>query len=249
VSITRADLLAIEEAAVRGWPAPQSAVIDGWVWRYASGGSTRANSVATLAFSGKNLDAAIDEVERRYRELGAPVQFTVCDVSAPADLDAALAARGYARGAEHVTMAKRVEAPPRSSAAAVEIGAEPAAQWMEVYLSGLTPDRRPVAGRLLAGLPQGRMYFGAYRDGRLVTSGLSIADGEVASVQCMATLPQAQRQGGAREVLGAIERWAARQGCRLLYLQTGGDNAAARSLYAKCGFFVAGRYHVRSLTA
>jgi GNAT superfamily N-acetyltransferase len=105
-----------------------------------------------------------------------------------------------------------------------------------------------VAPRILAGLPRHRMYFGCARQGRLASSGLSIADGQFASVQCMATVQGAQRQGAARAILAAIEAWATSQGCATLYLQTGADNAAAISLYESCGFELAGRYHTRVLT-
>lgn len=246
MGVSRSELLAIEEAAVRGWPALHAATIDGWVWRHTSGGSVRANSVAALSYIGPDVEAAIDEVARRYRGAGAPPRFTVSEVSMPADLDARLAARGYIRGDDHVTMAKRIEPRP-APADGVEVGAEPTPQWMEVYLSGLSEDRRGVAPRILAGLPARRMYFGCQRAGEILASGLSIADGNLASVQCMATLPEAQRQGCAHSVLAAIECWAARQGCDLLYLQTGADNAPARALYTRCGFFLAGRYHTRVL--
>jgi len=244
--VDRAELLAIEKAAVSGWPALQSAVIDGWVWRHTSGGSVRANTVAALGFTGSDVEAAITGVERRYRAVGAPPRFTVSEVSVPADLDARLVARGYLRGDDHVTMAKRLE-PCSMPADAIEVGTAPSPEWMDVYLCGLSLDRRGVAPRILAGLPARRMYFACRRSGKIVSSGLSIADGSLASVQCMATRPEAQRQGCARSVLAAIEYWAARQGCELLYLQTGADNAAAQALYRHCGFFLAGRYHTRVL--
>lgn len=244
MSVGCAELLAIEEAAVRSWPALNSATVDGWVWRHTTGGSVRANTVAALAFTGSNVDAAISEIERRYHAAGAPSRFTVSQVSAPADLDQRLAARGYVRGDDHVTMAKRVTA-RAAPADVMELGAAPDEKWMAVYLSGLTPDRRGVAPRILAGLPAPRMYFACRRAGRTVASGLSIADGALASVQCMATLPDAQRQGCAQSVLAAIEAWAGAQGASLLYLQTSADNEPAQALYRRAGFFLAGRYHTR----
>jgi N-acetylglutamate synthase len=246
MSIDRAELLAIEQAAVRGWPALNSARVDGWQWRHTSGGSVRANTVAALSFTGLDVQAAITEVERRYCAVGAPSRFTISEVSEPADLDDRLAARGYVRGNDHVTLAKPIGAcamPPD----VIEIGADPDPEWMEVYLSGLTADRRGVAPRVLAGLPMPRMVFACRRMGRTVGSGLTIADGVLASVQCMATLPEAQRQGCAQSVLAAIECWAAARGCSLLYLQTGADNDAAQAVYRRCGFFPVGRYHTRVL--
>jgi hypothetical protein len=207
MGVSRARLLAIEEAAVRSWPALQRMPIDGWLWRCTSGGSVRANTVATLAFSGADVEGAIDKAERLYRTAGAPPRFTISEVSTPSDLDQRLAARCYQRGDDHVTMAKSVSA-SIALPDVVALGAEPTSDWMAVYLSGLTEDRRGVAPRILAGLPPHRMYFACVRQGRPVSSGLSIADGQFASVQCMATLQGAQRQGGARTVLAAIEGWA-----------------------------------------
>jgi GNAT superfamily N-acetyltransferase len=247
MTVSRAELLAIEQAAVRGWPALQSALIDGWVWRQTSGGSVRANTVAALKFTGSDVEAAIEEIERRYRAMSAPPRFTISEVSAPSDLDDRLAARGYIRGDDHVTMAKRVTIcgmPPDT----IATGTVPTEDWLEVYLSGLSPDRRGIAPSILAGLPETRMYFACRRLEKIVGSGLSIADGDLASVQCMATLPAHQRQGCAQSVLAAIECWAMKRGCRLLYLQTGADNSAAQALYSRCGFSLAGRYHTRVLS-
>ena len=229
---------------MHSWPALETADVDGWLWRYASGGSQRANSASTLAFHGTDFDFAVREAERRYRAKGTPCRFTVTEVSKPADLDARLAAMGYTRGAEHVTMAKEI-AGPVCMPADVALFADPTPEWLAVYLAGLTPDRRGVAPTILAGLPARRYYFSCHRSGAVVGSGLSIADGALASVQCMATLERARRQGCARAVLSAIEAWAAAQGCTHLYLQAEAANAAAIALYEGCGFHVAGRYHLR----
>jgi ribosomal protein S18 acetylase RimI-like enzyme len=245
--MSRQLLAEMEAAAVRSWPALETARLDGWLWRYASGGSLRANSVATLAFCSTDFEAAVLEAERRYRANGALCRLTVTDVSEPGDIDARLAALGYARGADHVTMAKQVGAAGSGGGASVDVAmsADPRPEWLSVYLSGLAPNRREVAPAILAGLPAHRAYFLCRRAGAVVGSGLSVADGHLASVQCMATLANARRRGCAKAVLAAIEAWAATQGCTHLYLQAEAANTAAIALYEGCGFRVAGRYHVR----
>jgi len=236
----------IERAAVAGWPALETEFVDGWLWRHASGGSTRANSVAALAYSGADIEASVARIEALYRSRRAPVRFTISEVSEPAGLDGVLARRGYAHGDDHVTMAKPVAA-RRATATklAIETSDRPSAGWLAAYLSGLSASRRDVAPRILAGLPRAAIYASAMRAGEVVASGLSIADGAVASVQCMATLPAAQRQGAATAILAAIERQAAAAGCRALYLQTGAGNDAAIALYRRFGFAVISRYHTR----
>jgi ribosomal protein S18 acetylase RimI-like enzyme len=236
---------AIEAAAVRSWPALETAHLDGWLWRYASGGSLRANSVATLSFRGTDVDAAVREAERRYGASDAPCRFTITEVSEPADIDARLAALGYERGEPHVTMAKAIGA-AGASPADVVLTSDPTPEWLAVYLSGLAPNRLQVAPAILAGLPARRAFFSCRRAGAVAGSGLSVADGHLASVQCMATLASARRQGCARTVLRAIEAWAGSQRCTHLYLQAEAANASAIALYEAVGFAVAGRYHVRT---
>jgi N-acetylglutamate synthase len=243
--ISRELVAGIEAAAVRSWPAPETVDIDGWLWRYASGGSFRANSVSTLAFHGADVDAAVREAERRYAAQGAPCRFTVTEASEPGDIDVRLAALGYARGDEHVTMAKPIAASALAPAD-VTLSAGSSPEWLAVYLAGLSPDRRQVAPAILAGLPAHRTFLACRRAGTVIGSGLSVADGAFASVQCMATLAGARRRGAARAVLTAIEAWAAAQGCTHLYLQAESANAAALPLYEAVGFRVAGRYHVRT---
>lgn len=223
---------------------PGSRHVGGWLWRYASGGSFRANSVSTLTFTRTDADAAVRNAESRYRAQGAPCLFTITEVSQPGDLGARLAAMGYGRGEDHATMAKEI-AGSRLSPADVEVSAGPTPGWLAVYLSGLTPDRREIAPAILAGLPANRCYFSCRRGGAVVGSGLSVRDGGLASVQCMATVASARRQGCAQAVLSAIEVWAAGQGCTHLYLQVETANADALALYEGFGFHVAGRYHVR----
>jgi ribosomal protein S18 acetylase RimI-like enzyme len=237
-------LLAVEQAAVRSWPALETAAIDGWLWRYASGGSQRANSVSALAFTGADVEAAVREAERRYRASGAQAWFTVTEVSAPGDLDTRLAALGYLRSHDHVTMVKEV-AVGAAIPEGIELSGEPTPEWMAVYLTGLSDNRRAIAPTILAGLPMPRTFIACRRQGAVVGSGLTVPDGDVASVQCMATLPAARRAGSARRVLAAIETEAARRGCRLLYLQTECANTPAVALYESFGFRVGGRYHLR----
>jgi N-acetylglutamate synthase len=235
----------IEAAAVRGWPALETTLLDGWLWRHSTGGSIRANSVAALVYQGSDVEVSINQVEALARGGATAACFTISDVSQPADLDARLDRRGYVRGSDHVTLAKRV-VPTTMMPAAATRASDPSDRWMTVYLSGLSGDRRGAAPDILKRLPPTAIYIGALIDHRLTSCGLTIPDGTLASVQCMATHPGARRRGGAQIVLAAIEANAAACGINALYLQTGADNIAARNLYAGIGYEVIGSYHTRT---
>jgi ribosomal protein S18 acetylase RimI-like enzyme len=240
----------IERAAVRGWPALETADIDGWLARASSGGSVRANSVSALDYVGRDLDASIAMVLTFYRSRVARPRFTITEVSQPDGLDDELAARGWTRAGDHLTMAKGVDESSEDAGRvprglAIVRHEQPTPDWFAVYLEGLTGDRRAVAPRIVEAVPVPRCFFSAVREGQVIASGLSVLDGGVASVQCMATLPEARRTGAARAVLEAIEGYAREGGARRLYLQADAGNVAAITLYESIGFAVAGRYHTR----
>jgi ribosomal protein S18 acetylase RimI-like enzyme len=177
----------------------------------------------------------------------------VTDVSEPQGLDEMLAARGWTRQGDHLTMAKTI-APAcvsevNPSTVTIVRHQAPTPDWYRVYLEGLSENRRAVAPKLVDRVPKPLGFFSAVRAGRVIASGLSVLDGAVSSVQCMATLPEARRSGAARAVLAAIEDFAREGGARRLYLQADAENTAAIALYRRVGFEVAGYYHTRELAA
>ena len=234
MQMTADDLRRIERLHVRAWPAFETADINGWLWRYSGGGSQRANSVSTVDFSGADPATALDEVEARYRARNAPVRLHTYDLSAPAGLVDLLQRRGYRGGETTLTMAKPVSAsdPP----ADVEVAALPNAEWQQVYLGAISENRRSVNAKILGAVPQPCGFFSCRRGRQVISSGLCVADGDFAVIECMATRAEARRQGGAEAVLRSLEAWAAERGVKTLALQAVADNAAAIPLYVRFGF-------------
>jgi GNAT superfamily N-acetyltransferase len=231
---TADDIRAIERLHVRAWPALATADVAGWLWRCSGGGSQRANSVSTVQFLGDDAAAAIAEVEARYRARGALPRFHTFDLTAPSGLPDLLQRRGYVESETTVTMAKLAAAQP--SPADVDIADKADAEWREVYLAALTENRRAINARILDAIPQPRAWFSCRRNGRVISTGLCVADDAYAVVECMATRAEARRQGGAAAVLAGIEAWAAARGVRVLALQAVAVNAPAIALYRGFGF-------------
>jgi len=247
MDLTRDDLRRMERLHVRAWPAFETALVDGWLWRYSGGGSQRANSVSTIDFTGSDPIAALSEIERRYAAKAARAQIHTFGAGAPSGLDAVLAARGYAGGETTVTMFKRVR--PVASPEDVTISDVADEEWRTVYLGAITENRRAVNRRILETIPAPRAFFSCRRDGRAVSTALCVADGDCAVVECVATRQDARRQGRAASIMGALEAWAGQQGARLLGLQVVETNRAARTLYERLGFVdgTVNRFWVRAL--
>jgi GNAT superfamily N-acetyltransferase len=245
MDIPRQALVAIERAAVRAWPALETADIDGWLWRCTGGGSQRANSVATLDFAGTDVEAAIAEAERRYRARGVRPMFQVCDLSAPADLADRLQARGYRVQEPCTTLAKVISS--REAPADVEIATSAGEPWLGVYLAGVSESRRPLAPRILAGVPAPRAFFLLRRDGEPISAALGVVAHGVVIAECVATLAAFRRRGGSARIMTALEAWGARHGATIAALQAVADNAPAQALYARLDYHRVGSYHYRVL--
>jgi len=234
LQLTADDVRAIERLHVRAWPALETANVHGWLWRCSGGGSQRANSVSTVQFSGGDPAAALDDVEARYRARGAAPRFHTFDLTAPSELPEVLQARGYVGSETTITMAKPAAA--REPPTDVDVVDHASAQWREVYLDAITENRRAINTKILAAIPRPRAWFACRRGGQVISTGLCVADGAFAVVECMATRTEARRQGAAAAVLAGIEAWAAARGVRALALQAVAANAPAVALYGRAGF-------------
>ena len=245
MNVSRQTLLAIERAAVRAWPALETAEIDGWLWRYTGGGSQRANSVSPLTFTGADAEATITEMERRYRARGAPSMFQICDINAPADLDDRLARRGYRLQEPCTALAKEIA--PRELPPDIEIASSVSDPWLSVYLPGITESRRQIAPRILAGVPAPRAFFLLRSHGEPMSAALGVVAHGVVVAECVATRVEFRRNGGSARIMTALEAWGTKQGATIAALQAVAANAPAQALYAKLDYRPIGGYHYRVL--
>jgi GNAT superfamily N-acetyltransferase len=243
--LTRAEIAAIERAAVYAWPAHEMADIEGWLFRYSGGGSKRANATSALAFTGRDVERTIDRIERLYAERGAPAQFQVPGaLTSPPDLDDRLAARGYHIDDPVTTMAMRLGATVALTKD-VAVRAQADAAWLAVYVPNLSEDRRAAAPGIVAGVPQPRAFFSVVRDGATIATGLGVVHAGAVVCECIGTRPDQRRSGAAVAIMRAIETWGAGQGAAVSGLQVVTANTPAVRLYEKLGYIAVNGYHYR----
>jgi N-acetylglutamate synthase len=238
--ISREDRLRMERAHVAAWPALNTAVVDGWLWRSSGGGSQRANSVSTIDYDGADPEAAIARAEARYNTCGQPARFQTFDETSPPGLSELLQKRGYTQGEPTTTMFKRIEI--SNAIPDVEIRDHAWADWLAVYLGEITENRRSANTLILDRIPHPRAFFGYHVGGELVATALCVVNFGCAVIECVATRADARRRGAARLVLTALEHWAtqhatsAQQSVDWLGLQVASGNAPAEALYQRLGF-------------
>jgi GNAT superfamily N-acetyltransferase len=251
------------------WPAPVRAEAGGWILRHAGGVTKRANSVLPLG-DREDLAGAVEEAEKFYAALGLPCVFSIGS-GAAAGLDAELERRGYRLADPTLVMtapvagavpAAGVETAVETAVetvgeASMEGGAEvedaPSERWLRTWWAvdggrhrdmdrhGATGEvpARAWAERVLTGVPAGYLLMGEGAVGR------AVPQGEWLGIYCMAVEPHLRRRGLGTAVLRALIAWGREQGADRAYLLVTTANVAARTLYERAGFAVAGRYHYR----
>jgi N-acetylglutamate synthase len=268
---TAADVIAVELAADEAWPAPVQDRLGDWRLRSAGGWTGRANSALPIGDPDRPLDEAIDAVERWYAARDQPAMINV-PLPLAAPVGVALDERGWSNRPPVLVQAARLArvlaaAPPHPDLPAVELAPAPSAAWLEIASArkgGPAPGPEnaraagiPAAARhLLTAVDQVRfahVYADAPRSGGQRRSGdlMAIARGTVTGqgrwlgLVLVEVVPEARRQGLARQVIGALARWAADLGATDAFLQVEERNAAAVGLYGRLGFSTHHTYSTR----
>jgi ribosomal protein S18 acetylase RimI-like enzyme len=226
-----------------GWAAPERARVGGWDVRFAAGVTKRANSAWPAAGAGAPLSGdQVGAIEQLYRARGIVPAFQLC----PADDAAArlLVGRGYTVADDTAIMTARI-AESWAVAPQVLLAAEPSAEWLATWWA---VDGRgggaelEVAQQILAGTPA--LYGSVSSGGRVVSvARLALVD-TWGGLYCVATLPEARRQGFSALVIETLLAAARDEhGVQDAWLQVLASNSGAQALYAsRFGFAEADRY-------
>ena len=173
-------------------------------------------------------------------------------------LDALLDRQGFSRQSETLVMALPGSGDGRGGPGhsdpghtGAEMAHEPSAEWTDLWWSvdgRGGPGQQAIALRILTGCPS---LYAMVRDdaGRPAAVGrLAVPPGGPegwGGLYCMATRPDARRQGHAGRVVRALLDEGSAQGLAGYWLLVMASNAPARELYARAGFREAARYTYR----
>jgi GNAT superfamily N-acetyltransferase len=241
----RASLL--EALAARAWPALEQERIDGWLLRRTpSVGRRRLNSALPLGGG----DAALETVERFYRDRSTAAIVQVAPAEELSALDGELGERGWRLdGPTDILAATTGDVlglAPASSEISVSMRPVVDRRWLQAWIAAEgRPDANETYACVLAHIPPPAAFAIAELEGRAAGVGLAVCERGWSGVFCMATEPAARRRGVARAILRALTEWSRAQDASGLYLQVECDNAPARALYAAMGFARSHGYHFR----
>jgi GNAT superfamily N-acetyltransferase len=229
---------ALDAALAATWPAAGTRRIGPVTLHDGAGGGKRV-SAATL--DGPLDPSALAAAEAAMQAEGRAPLFRVR--AGQGDLDAWLAARGYATVDPtrfYTAPAAALARPPRPISL---FGLWPplAIQrqlWAE---AGIGPARMAIMERTAPP----KAAFIARVDNRAAGVGFCALHGTIAMLHALEVLPGVRRKGVGRLMVTGIAHWAQTQGAPTLALAVTEGNVAARALYETLGMRDAGGYHYR----
>lgn len=244
----------IEDAGLNASAPPQQFWLDGWIVRTSPGKARRARCINAVAAGRLPLEQKLALAAALYRDAGLPMVLRITRFTAPADLDAQLAARGW----EHVDTTQVMVRPDVVElGAAADAPAPPGLRWARLdgaayadavgALRASPPEQRRAHAERLALSPvryEGHALCRA-DDGQVLACGQFAREAELVGLYDVFTRESARGQGLAGLLCTRLLTLAARQGARVGYLQTEAGNHAARRVYGRLGFADQYSYHYR----
>ena len=240
----------LEDLMDAAWPASERQESGGRVLRAATGVTQRANSVwpREPGADPHRLLAALREARLWYRNRRLPLIFQVFEDPRYVPLNAVLDEEGFTRQSETLVLVRAGGPDSPAFDSGVEISAEPSVEWLRLWWS---VDGRgdgtalAVARGILERCPS---LYALVRDddgGPAAVGRLALPPDGTGGLYCMATRPDARRNGHAARILQALLREGDARGLSSYWLLVMASNAGARELYARTGFQAEGRYLYR----
>lgn len=232
----------IEEITVNTWPAQYSALLNGWMLRYAGGYTKRSNSVSPLYLSDDcDIIQNINEAELFYRNAGLPAVFKITPYVIPSDLEELLVERGYDKvdlSSVRILDLKETEVPEPSAGLHARIMGKLDEEWLDdlMLFNGLTPAGREMSSRILTLSPLKQAFVTLFYEGRAVAAGLGVIQNSFVGLYDIVTNPSYRKQGFGEQLVLHILEWAKQHGAGQSFLQVVQQNEAACRLYDKLGY-------------
>jgi len=239
----RSQLERIEEAALNAWPAPRQVIYDGWLLRFASEYTKRANSINPLYPSSIPFDEKIAHCEHLYALAGLPALFRLPEPFTPDGLVPALAKAGYAAFDPTLVLGREVHVQDGGSNG-VEVRQMEKDAWLclRADLTGKSLAKWMKHGEILNTIIPRKALFGLFAKGKPLACGMGVVEGNLLGFFSVLTAPTERKKGYGRKMMHVLTNWGVREGADYGYLQVEDDNEPAKAMYTRLGFSLCYKY-------
>ncbi|MGJ7509225.1 GNAT family N-acetyltransferase [Variovorax sp. GT1P44] len=234
---------ALEERSFNAWPARQTVLFNGWLFRMAGGYTKRANSV-NAAEPGASFAGVRAAAEAFYKRHGLPTVFRLSPL-APPEADRELADAGYVFF--DPTQVARATLAAASMHPSISISTTPSPSWLDgiAVANDVAPPRDQLHHAMVRAIALPGAFATLHDNGKAIGFGLAVLERGAVGLFDIVVDPSLRRQGHGRALTRALMHWGREAGATSAYLQVREQNEAARRLYAELGFEDVYRYHYR----
>lgn len=227
----------LEEATFRAWPAEEEIRLDGWLVRFASGHTGRANSVNPMGPVRGDPLAAVRRCEELFRKRRLRPLFRMTPLVQPAGLGASLDARGYVTRSRTRVLVCGLEG-ASGAPGAVRVATTLEDGWLDrvALWTALPASRRPALRGILARIEPPRAFATVTDGGEPVGAGLAVCEDGLVGLFDLVVEPGRRGRGHGSRLVEGLLAWGVAQGARRAYLQVEEINGGARRLYRRIGF-------------
>lgn len=239
----------IEERCLNACPPMQQVLCDGWVVRLADGYTRRANSVSPIYPGHADSETKIAVCEGLYRARGLRPVFKMTPLNQPPQLDAMLAARGYAFEAMTIVASLDLYQVVFPESGSVKVWARPEKAWFDIYaqLKDLSDYEIGAFKNILDNLAVPARFVLLMDGNAPVAGGFAIHEGKIAGLFGLVTDVEKRNRGFGRLLTWTLLERVRKAGANMAYLQVEEDNSPARHIYESMGFCEVYRYWYRTL--
>ncbi len=238
----------LEEIGLNASGPANPRLFDGWLLGFTPGRTKRARCINPFFASSRPIASKLAACQALYDAAGLPLIVRLTPFAEPPELEAWLAANGYARFDDTLVMTRVLEDRIAAPRAAVASPALDLYEWTIATqaVRGLSDDqvRRMLDRQDSLRLPGCGMIV-AQRGMTLAWGMTQIEDGW-AGLYNIETVAPHRRAGHGRRMVEALLGWARDNGAERAYLQVTLANAPAIALYRSFGFEEAYRYWYRA---
>ena len=242
----------VEEAGLNNLHSRRQLLYDGWILFLSPGKAKRARSVNAHFGSTLPLPEKIAHCEAVYARAQLSTLVRITPFRAPAELDDALAARGYVAFDETLVQQAPLSRPPSArEVPGISTESVPVPAFVEQVgtMRGSPAPQRSAHLERLASSPLDLVPIVARREGVVVGAGMLSSDGRIAGVFDVVVAEALQGNGIGTAIVAALLAGAVERGVERAYLQVTAANAPALALYRRFGFSTLYRYHYRAREA
>ncbi len=228
----------MEELSLNAWPAHQTLLYDGWVLRFASGYTKRANSINPLYPASLDLEEKIAFCENIYRGQNLDVVYKLTPASCPENLDDILEAKGYKKDSSTSVHLLELGSRDLQLANGVELKESLSAPWLNAFccMSAVEDRRRETLRRILLNIVPRRCFASLTVDTKVIAAGLGVLQSGFIGLFDIVVDKEFRSRGYGQQIVESILCWGIQKGAQHSYLQVMLNNPPALHLYSKIGF-------------